>query len=579
MRRLAPPLCVCAWVLLLLLWFAPLGVPALSDPDEGRYGEIPREMLVSGDWVTPRLDGVKYFEKPPLQYWATAVAEELVGPNAWAVRLWPALCGFAGLLLARAVGRRLYGERVGWASLIVQGSALYYVGLARVATLDMSLSFTLQIALSALVLLVHRPATGPAARTPATGALATGPPPTGPPAGPPVRMPGPRALALWLAVGVSLALLTKGLVGILIPGTVGVLFMLLYRDVTLLRRARLQWSLAALVVIAAPWFVLVSLRNPGFARFFFIFEHFQRYLSTRGFDRYQPAWFFLPVILAGVLPWLSLLPRALWQAVRAARTEPASGLLLIWSLFIFVFFSASHSKLVPYVLPLMPALSLLIGRTVAELPARRLAAHLSGVALLAAVLLAALGVVLWLGSRGARPAALWLHAASAASLALFAAALLALGGGALLGVLCSRRGHALAAAASAGFGCLLFAPLAALGTAELPPMQAKYQLIEQLAPRVGAYRHFYCVGVYVQTVPFYVRRTCTLVAYRGELDFGLSLQPALGIPDLKSFVAVWRRDSSALALLRPADYPRLAALGAPMRVIYTSPSFMAVVRQ
>jgi len=565
MRRFAPPLRVCAWVLLVLLWFAPLGVPALFDPDEGRYGEIPREMLVSGDWVTPRLDGVKYFEKPPLQYWATAVAEELVGPNAWAVRLWPALCGFAGLLLARAVGRRLYGERAGWASLIVQGSALYYVGLARVATLDMGLSFTLQIALSALVLLVHRPAASTAAQAAPTG--------------PPVPIPGPRALALWLAVGVSLALLTKGLVGILIPGTVGLLFMLLYRDGALLRRARLQWSLAALVLMAAPWFVLVSLRNPGFAQFFFIFEHFQRYLSTRGFDRYQPAWFFLPVILAGVLPWLSLLPRALWQAVRAARVEPATGLLLIWSLFIFVFFSASHSKLVPYVLPLMPALSLLIGRTLAQLPARRLAAHLAGVAMLAAVLVAALGVLVWLGTRGVRPAALWLHAASAASLALFVAALLALGLGALLGVLCGRRGHALAAAASAGFGCLLFAPLASLATAELPAMQAKNQLIEQLAPRIGAYQHFYCVGVYVQTVPFYLRRTCTLVAYRGELDFGLSLQPALGIPDLGSFVTAWRRDSSALALLRPADYPRLVALGAPMRVIYTSPSFMAVVRQ
>src|SRR6185437_11575141 len=211
--------------------------------DEGRYGEIPREMLVSGDWVTPRLDGIKYFEKPPLQYWATAVAEELVGFNAWAVRLWPALCGFAGLLLARAVGRRLYGERAGWFSLIVQGSALYYVGMARVATLDMALSFTLEIALSALLLLVHRPVAAPS----------TGPPPPAAPQLPrlqravtPLRTPGPRALALWLAVGVCLALLTKGLVGILIPGVVGVLFMLLYRDATLLRRARPDWTLAAL---------------------------------------------------------------------------------------------------------------------------------------------------------------------------------------------------------------------------------------------------------------------------------------------------------------------------------------------
>jgi 4-amino-4-deoxy-L-arabinose transferase-like glycosyltransferase len=374
-------------------------------------------------------------------------------------------------------------------------------------------------------------------------------------------------------------MLTKGLVGILIPGTVGVLFMLFYRDATLLRRARPEWTLAALLVIAAPWFVLVSLRNPGFARFFFIFEHFQRYLTTRGFDRYQPAWFFLPVIIAGVLPWLSLLPSALRQAGRSARAEPATGLLLIWALFIFVFFSASHSKLVPYVLPLMPALSLLLGRTLSQLPARRLAAHLMGVAALAAVLIAAVGLVLWLGKSGVGAPAHWVRAASGASLMLFLAALLALGLGAALGVLCSRRGHARVAAASAGFGCLLFAQVAALATAKLPGMQAKIQLIEQLAPKIAAYRHFYCVGVYVQTVPFYLRRTCTPVGYRGELGFGLTLQPALGIERFEPFVAAWRRESSALALLRPGDYPRLVALGAPMRVIYTSPSFMAVVRQ
>jgi 4-amino-4-deoxy-L-arabinose transferase-like glycosyltransferase len=565
MRRFAPQLCVCAWVLLALLWFAPLGVPRLFNPDEGRYAEIPREMLVSGDWVTPRLDGVKYFEKPPLQYWVTAIAEDLVGANAWAARLWPALCGFAGLLLTLAVGRRLYGERAGWCSLIVQGSALYYVGLARLATLDMGLCFALQIALSALVLLVHRPVSAPA------GMPAADPPPR--------RSPGPRSLALWLAVGVALAMLSKGLVGILIPGTVGVLFMLLYRDATLLRRARPDWTLAALLVIAAPWFVLVSLRNPGFAQFFFIFEHFQRYLSTRGFDRYHSAWFFVPVIIAGVMPWLSLLPRALLQAARAARREPATGLLLIWTLFIYVFFTASHSKLVPYILPLMPALCLLIGRAVAQLPPRRLAAHLAGVAALAAVLVAALGVVVWLGASGVRPAALWLHASSVSSLALFFAALLAQGLGAALGALWSRRGHALAGAAAAGFGCLLLAQGAALGVAHLPDMQDKSRLAEQLAPQIGSYRHFYCVDAYLQTVPFYVRRTCTLVGYRGELDFGLTLQPSLGIAHLEDFVSLWRHESSALALVRPADYPRLVALGAPMRVIYTSPSFMAVVRQ
>src|ERR1700683_2754904 len=83
-----------------LLWFLPLNSPVLFHPDEGRYGEIPREMVASGDWVTPRLDAIKYFEKPPLQYWTTAAAFELFGQHEWTVRLWPALCGFMGLLLS-----------------------------------------------------------------------------------------------------------------------------------------------------------------------------------------------------------------------------------------------------------------------------------------------------------------------------------------------------------------------------------------------------------------------------------------------------------------------------------------------
>jgi 4-amino-4-deoxy-L-arabinose transferase-like glycosyltransferase len=534
------------WLALALLWFLPLDAPHLFDPDEGRYAEIPREMVASGDWVTPRLDGIKYFEKPALGYWATALAFELFGQHAWTVRLWPALSGMLGLMLTFALGRRLYDERAALFAVLVQASALLYVAMARIATLDMGLCFGLQIAMTALALLVQRP-----------------------------QHPRPAwQLPLLLGVGVALALMSKGLVGILIPGAVGLLFMLIYRDWRLALRAQPWWTLAALVLLAAPWFVLVSVRNPEFAQFFFIFEHFQRYLSSAGFDRHQPIWFFLPVLALGVLPWTTLLPGALSDAWRAARSgDRPTALLLLWAAFVLVFFSLSQSKLTPYILPLLPALALLTGRAMAGFSARRLAAHLRAVAIFGGLIGAGVLALWW------TPAAAPLVArASTPSILGFAAAFLLLAAGAAIGVRLSRRGALIGAAAATALGALLLAECALLAADDLPRMRAVVELTQQLRPWLRPLTRLYCVNGYLQPLPFYLQRTCTLVGYRGELDFGLQQQPGLAIGDLKQFLPAWQAQSDALAILRPEDYQRLEALGAPMRVIYTAPSFVAVVR-
>src|ERR1022692_3097108 len=265
------------WVAAAMLWFGPLNMPHLFDPDEGRYAEIPREMLASGDWVTPRLDAIKYFEKPVLQYWATAGAFRLFGEHAWSARLWPALCGFLGLLLTWALARALYDERSAALAVIIQASSLLYLALARIATLDMSLSFGLQIAMCALALLAQQ-------RSAPSGAA---------------RLPGSWRLPALLGLGLALAVLSKGLVGILIPCAVAGLYLLWMRDWTLPLRAQPWWSVIALAVLAAPWFLAVSWRNPEFAHFFFIVQHFQRYLSSAGFDRNEPLWFFVPGLARG----------------------------------------------------------------------------------------------------------------------------------------------------------------------------------------------------------------------------------------------------------------------------------------
>ncbi|HEY6452950.1 MAG TPA: phospholipid carrier-dependent glycosyltransferase [Steroidobacteraceae bacterium] len=558
------------WVLLALLWFAPLQLPHLFDPDEGRYAEIPREMVASGDWVTPRLDAIKYFEKPVLQYWATALAFRAFGAHAWSARLWPALCGFLGLPLSWALARRLYDRRSARLTVIVQAGALLYLALSRMATVDMSLSFGLQLAMCALVLLAQQRARAPA-RAPARAAAASaGLAPAGlAPAAGRWRLPA------LLGLGMAVAVLSKGLVGILIPGAAGLLYLLWRRDWTLPLRARPWWALLVLLVLAAPWFVIVSVRNPEFPHFFFIVQHFQRYLSRAGFDRYQPDWFFIPVLALGFLPWTTLLPGALHRAWRAARAgENGTAMLLIWAGFVFAFFSLSQSKLVPYILPMLPALAVLTGRHLAALNAARLARHLAAIALVAGALGLAI-LLLW-----RLPAAAPLvEQASTPSIAGFAAAflLLALGSGA--GALLARRAWPLCAAAVAAGGAWLLTQCGLLSADELPRMQALITLEQRSTPWLTASTRVYCVNAYWQPLPFYWRRTCTLVGYRGELDFGLRQEPWRAIADLQQFAIDWRAQRDALAVLRPEDYRQLQALGLPMRLIYTAQSLVAVVRR
>jgi 4-amino-4-deoxy-L-arabinose transferase-like glycosyltransferase len=495
------------WLLLALLWFLPLNSPHLFEPDEGRYAEIPREMVTSGDWVTPRLNDIKYFEKPALQYWMTSAAFKYFGQHAWTVRLWPALSGFLGLWLTWVLARRIYDERAALLAVMVQASALLYIAMARIATLDMGLSFSLQLAMTALALLV-RLSTASSWRLPAL-----------------------------LGLGVTLAVLTKGLIGILIPGSAAVLFILIHRDWGLLLRARPWWTLAILLIVGAPWFVLVSQRNPEFAHFFFVVQHFQRYLSSQGIDRYQPAWFFIPVLAVGFLPWTTLLPGALVTGVRSARAgDRASSFLLIWAAFVLLFFSVSQSKLIPYIEPMLPAISLLTGREIARLTPTRVAAHLSGVFLIALSIVLAM-LVMWVVPQAAALVA----RASTLSIAGFLLAFMFLAAGAARGAVLCQRGAVIAGVVIAALSSLLMAQSALLGADYLPRMRGVLALAQHLRPALTGATRVYCVNEYLQPIPFYLQRPCTLVGYRGELDFGLQQEPWRFIPDLKGFEADWQQ--------------------------------------
>src|SRR5437868_5775632 len=336
-----------AWVLLALAWFATVPVRPLLDPDEGRYAEIPREMLASGDWVTPRFDGLLYFEKPPLQYWATAIAYEVFGVSEWSSRLWSVGLAFACLPLTFAWVARLYGGAAARLALTALAVSPFFLIVGHINLLDGAFSFFLTAAVLAFTLAQTSPPRSPAERR--------------------------WMLTAWTAA--ALAVLAKGVVVGVLAGAALVIYTLIERDSLTWRRLRLAAGLPLFAGLAAPWFVVVSLRNPAFPGFFFVHEHFTRFLTTVH-QRVEPWWYFVPLLLLGVLPWIAPLVRGCrraWQdaapdttpaaAAAGSGTPPFKPLnfLLIFAAVTLVFFSASGSKLAPYILPMLPVLAAVTG--------------------------------------------------------------------------------------------------------------------------------------------------------------------------------------------------------------------------
>lgn len=543
-----------AWMLLFLLmaavWFGNLEYRKLVRPDEGRYAEIAREMATSGDWVTPRLNDIKYFEKPALQYWITAGAYRLFGEHHWTARLWSALTGFLGIFFTAFAATRLFGREAGLLSAAVLGSSLLYTLIAHMNSLDMGMTFFMGGALMSFLLAQQDAASA-------------------------------RANRLWMHVAwaaLAFSVLSKGLMGIVLPGAVLVLYTLIERDFGLWKRLHLFSGIALFMAIAAPWFIAVSIANPEFFHFFFIHEHFERFL-TKTHGRYEPWWWFIPVLAAGILPWIITLIDSM---ARAWKVEPAAEqrfkpkrFLLIWAVFIFVFFSLSGSKLASYILPIFPALALLIGEHLSRIDGRRLFWQILPVAFLAAAgLLLAPNTVRFAGNELARGQyalfANWLLAASAIWLVGTVGAL-------LLSYRDKVRGAIIALACSS----LIAAQILLTGHDSLSATRSDYAIAEQIKPHLRPGAPFYSLEGYDQTLTFYLKRTVTLVAYQDEMAFGLAqepekLLPHKWLPDIESFKQAWVRQPYALAIMPHATYQQLSQQGLPMRVIARSVDKTAV---
>jgi len=347
------------------VYLVPLGQRPLMSPDEARYAEIPREMLATGNWVVPHLDGFRYFEKPPLGYWVSAGAMLLFGETPFAARLPSVLAAAFAAWLLYGYGRRAGSRTLGWlgAAIFLTMGQVFAVGVFNI------LDSLFAALLSGALVYIYRAWESPHARA-------------------------RRGFAIVAGAFCGLAFLTKGFLGFAIPALTASAFAVWERDLRRLLRIGLPVVVTALLV-ALPWSLAIQQQEPDFWRHFIVVEHLERFFTDRA-DHLEPFWFFLPIWIAGALPWAVFLPAA--TSARHSHVASRSSLrfALCWLVPSGLLLSASHGKLATYIQPLFVPTAFLIAVVVGGQLRRRwltpaLRIPTRGVALL--LLLCALGLV------------------------------------------------------------------------------------------------------------------------------------------------------------------------------------------
>ncbi len=467
-----------------ILYLPGLGRPALWEPDEGRYAEIAREMAISGDLVTPRNDYVRYFEKPPLVYWAEAAAIRILGPTEFAVRLPAALFTAGQAAIVCAIGDTMFGAAAGLLAALVLALSPIVFAFARFATLDPALAFFLSAAMGSFLAASRKPDLGSGAG---------------------------RRWMLLAAAMLALGTLSKGPVALLFGGAIPLIWMLAEKRARELLRIPIVTCGLVYLVIVVPWFVLAEHRNPGFLGYFFIHEHIQRFTSSQ--EHGWGPWFFAPIIVGGAWPWLFFAPLG-WIEISRSRDHvirSQSNFLVIWFAAIVIFFSIPRSKLGSYILPALPPLAILAGyglTRLADISRERMLAWMRS--------FAAVNVVAALAACGGLYVAAHRLPGSLALGGGFIA--IAFAAGAIVAYLLARgTTHPTIAIAPIAIAMLLTIGIAEHARKEIAPAVSYRELARGIVPYLvpgcvlGSYHH------YVQALPFYTAMREMPVQYWGEL--------------------------------------------------------------
>ncbi len=336
MHRITLPLLLLAAV----TFFAGLGRGAITDSDEAFYAESAREMVASGDWVTPYYNYEPRFQKPVLYYWLTASASLVLGDTETAARFWAAMAGLGLVLVTAAAGRRWYDESTGLLAGAIVATNVGYFSIGRMALPDLPLAFCITLAIwAALVATLEQERS-------------------------------PRKFVLLAALALGLGALTKGPIGLIIPVLVIVPVLMIERRSIALSPSDIVLGVVVMLGVAVPWYVLMWFRHGNdYLQGFFIGDNFERFATDR-FNDPRPWWFYVPIVAGGLLPWTPL--ALVWlgpltQFLRRRRDVGTIDLrLLLWALLPLAFFSLSVGKQPRYVLPVLPPLALLLASSIIE---------------------------------------------------------------------------------------------------------------------------------------------------------------------------------------------------------------------
>ncbi|MES2205410.1 MAG: glycosyltransferase family 39 protein [Pseudomonadota bacterium] len=527
---------------LVLLWFLPLEYRDLIRPDEGRYAEIAREIWINHNWITPTLNGLHYFEKPPLQYWATSLFFHIFEPAAWTARLWPAITGFSGILLTLWLGKQLQLKLISYFAALIQISTILYVGSGHFNTLDMSLCFFLQLTLFGYIKHYYFPQ-------------------------------HIKSSAWIIGIGIAGAFLSKGLIAIILPGTVFIIDSIWHQEKNFWKistQSRI-WGIAFL--LSLPWCIAVSIKNPGFAYFFFIHEHFDRF-TTPSHHREGPIYYFIPILLIGFLPWTFIWIQSLKnyltkikQSINKNKIFTQSTkhsfdlkkhtrlqrIFIIWSITIFIFFSVSHSKLPSYILPIFPTMAWLLAFSLERYPHFHWRKSIiASLVFWITVLIFAPLIKNYISNEWSRELYKNYY------IYLYSSLLCMIIGCFILLASMFEKNLSFSSQEKLKFWywpILLWSlgiQFAFQGYQAFSPQQSIKILVNQVLQQEKFKKEFkfYSVNTYDQTLDFYINRTTTLVNIEDEMEFGCKQKPSLCIKSIKEWETLWLNEkNNAYAIL------------------------------